>query len=221
MKQIPVFRGEKSFAGRMRVVFCAGLLGICAVALFCGKDYDPFTDITNARAHVLSCTFADSIPVYTTGTLEIGVALRADVDSFTVSANHNRFWSDTTVAKPATASYMFSVSFYDTGMETLTVRTCRASGGTVSENVVVRGTLPLRQADLTGFFGDSLFLSTPRVVDRDVFYQWDFGGGRVVESTRDSASTVLETGLPPGPPRCVSPTCWAATPHPAVFFLMR
>jgi hypothetical protein len=200
MKYTTDFNRENSFTSRMRSVSCVVLLCICAVALFCGKDYDPFTDITNARAHVLSWSLAgkDSVPVYTTGTLEIGVALREKVDSFTIGATHNRFWPDTTVRAPTGEPYTFSVSFYDTGMETVSVMTHRVTNGTVTENIVIRSTLPLRQADVSGFFGDTLFLSTPPVSDKDVSYQWEFGPGRSVESTRDSASAVLESGIAAG-----------------------
>jgi hypothetical protein len=77
---------------KKRLAAIVALLAVCAVVLFCSKDYNPFSDIQNARAHVLSWSFAgrDSVPVYTTGTLEIGVALREKVDSFTVFASQDR-----------------------------------------------------------------------------------------------------------------------------------
>jgi len=173
---------------------------------FCSRDHSPFDDLNNARAHVLSWTFSgkESIPVYTTGTLEIGVALREKVDSFTVSAPHNRFWSDTTVKRASpdemldAQAFTFSISFYDTGMETVSVRTHRVSGGMVAENLVIRTTLPLRQSDVSGFYGDTILLSTPRVNDRNVFYQWDFGPGRLVKSMGDSAFAVLVDGSASG-----------------------
>jgi Concanavalin A-like lectin/glucanases superfamily/Domain of unknown function (DUF2341) len=197
---------KKSPVGQLRSALVVALLVAFAFQLFCSKDYNPFADLQNARAHVLSWSFAgkDSVPVYTTGTLDIAVAVREKVDSFTVSASHNRFWPDTTVRRPspgemlAAEPFVFSISFCDTGMETVSVHTHRLDGGTVSENLVLRSTLPLRQADVTGFFGDTLVLSTPPVSDRDVIYQWEFGAGRTVQSVRDSARTVLESGISQG-----------------------
>jgi hypothetical protein len=197
---------KKSLAGRLRSASCVALFGVCTIALFCSKDYNPFSDIQNARAHVLSCSFAgqDSISVYTTGTLEVGVALREKVDSFTVCATHNRFWPDTTVKRPSPNAildadpFTFSISFCDTGMETVSVHTHRSTGGIVTENLFIRSTLPLRQSDVRGFYGDTIVLSTPPVADKDVFYQWEFGPGRLVKSSRDSAVAVLVSGIAAG-----------------------
>jgi hypothetical protein len=185
-----------------RIALCAWLFAV----VFCSKDYNPFSDITNAKAHVLSWSFSDSnsVQVYSTGTLQIGVAARDEVDSFSLHAARNRFWQDTTVRrKPGEAlldasAYSFRVSFFDTGMQTVSVTTWRSAGESVTENISTRVKFPLDQADVTGFFGDSLRLCTPPVRDKDVFYQWEFGAGRVVKSPKNSASAVFFNGTASG-----------------------
>ncbi len=188
----------------VRPIFRATLLACTCAVVFCGKDYDPFTDLTNAKAHVLSWSFsgADSVPVqvYSTGTIQIGVAARDEVDSFCLHASRNRFWQDTTVRrKPGgslldASAYSFSVSFFDTGVQSVYVTTWRSNGESAAEKVSARVTFPLRQRDVSGFFGDSIALSTPAVRDNDVFYQWDFGGGRHVKSPRNSAKASFSGG---------------------------
>ena len=175
------------------------LLGSLIAMVFCSKDYDPFADLTNARAHVLSCTFArsDTVGLYSTETIVIAVSGRDNVDSFSLHSVHNRFWQDTTVRRESAGeiipptTFSFDVSFFDTGMQTVSVTTWRRSiGESVTQDLSVRVTSPLRQADVTSFFGDSTLLSTQPVGDRDVLYEWDFEGV-ATKSPRDSVMAVL------------------------------
>jgi Concanavalin A-like lectin/glucanases superfamily/Domain of unknown function (DUF2341) len=180
---------------RLRVA----LLGSLLAMVFCSKDYDPFADLTNARAHVLSCTFArsDTVGLYSTETIVIAVSGRDNVDSFSLHSAHNRFWQDTTVRRESAGeiipptTFSFDVSFFDTGVQTVSVTTWRRSiGESVTQDLPVRVTSPLRQADVTSFFGDSTLLCTPPVSDRDVLYEWDFEGV-ATKSPRDSVMAVL------------------------------
>jgi hypothetical protein len=187
-------------------IVCAVLCAGTALFFFCARDYNPFTDLTNAKAHILSWSFSgsDSVQVYSTGTLQIGVAARDEVDSFCLHATRNRFWQDTTVRrKPQAAlldasAYSFNVSFFDTGVQTVTVTTWRSAGESVTESISARVKFPLDQADVTNFFGDSIRLYTPPVHDKDVFYQWKFGPDRVVKSPKNSASAVFFNGMASG-----------------------
>ena len=167
------------------------LLGAAAIVFFCSKDYDPFADLTNAKVHVLSWDFAgkDSVALYTTATLKVVVAARDEVDSFSVSAEKNRFWKDTVISGGARGEpmgggpYFFSVSFYDTGIQTVSMKTYRSNGEMLPLDLSVRVFSPLRQIDIdTGYFGDKTLLFSPPVGDHNVFYHWMFG-----KSRRDSS----------------------------------
>ncbi len=180
------------------------MLAVAALCAVCTKDYNPFADLTNAKVHVLSWSFSgrDSVALYATGTLKTVVALREDVDSFSVAAPKNRFWADTTVRKTSQGAaidggpYSFSISFYDTGVQTVTVSTYRSNGEVLPEHFSVRVFSPLRQDTIKGLFGAVVTLSTLPVPDKDVFYHWNFGGGRK-DSSVSGSSAVLFTYFTP------------------------
>ena len=160
------------------------LLAVMVALLFCSKDYNPFADLTNAKVHVVSWSFAnrDSVPLYSTGTLKLVVALHEDVDSFVLKVPGNRYWTDTAIRSgPSVADggpFTFSISFYDTGLQSVTIETHRSNGEVVPQVFTVFVTNVLRQAGINGVFGKPFTLSTPAVADKDVFYHWDFGPGR-------------------------------------------
>ena len=177
------------------------LLYLALAALFCSKDYNPFTDLTNAKVHVLSWGFdgKDTVPLYKTGMLKVVVAVREQVDSFMVSAKGNRFWHDTIVRIAAggpaeAAGYSFGISFYDTGLQRVSVKSFRANGEVISQEDSVRVVNPLHQGDIAGELGRPLTLSTPPVIDKDVRYHWDFGDGRTIISSSGSAAVTLYDG---------------------------
>ena len=174
------------------------LLGLALAVLFCSKDYNPFDDLTNAKVHVLSWGFADSVQLYQSGTLSAVVAVREQVDSFMVSAPGNRFWTDTAVpiatVGAGTQTYYFHISFCDTGRKTITVKSYRSNGEVVPQEYRVRVYSPLRQSTVVGYLGRPLTLSTPQVVDKDVRYRWDFGGGRICASAAASTMDTLYDG---------------------------
>jgi hypothetical protein len=179
-------------------------LSLCAVAvlIFCGRDYNPFTDLTNAKVHVLAWSFAgkDLVPLYSTGTLKIVVALSEEVDSFDVSAKTNRFWQDTVIRmdpNPNTANggpYFFSVSFFDTGVQKVTVRTYRSNNEVIPDEYSVRVYNPLHQEPVSQIYGVPFQLSTPAVIDKDVQYHWLFGPGREISSLTASKSALFTSG---------------------------
>ena len=171
---------------RVRRLFFISVLGAASIVLFCAKDYNPFTDLTNAKARVLSWDFAgkDSVAFYTTAILKVAVAARDEVDSFSVSARCNRFWNDTVIRRSARGEplgggpYFFSISFYDTGIQTVSVKTYRSNGEMAPQNLSVKVFSPLRQSDIFGYFGNKDSLSTPPIGDNNVFYHWVFGKAR-------------------------------------------
>ena len=188
-----------------RRLYIGLLLGAAAIVFFCSKDYDPFADLTNAKVHVLSWDFAgkDSVALYTSATLKVVVAAREEVDSFAVSAEKNRFWKDTVIggggrgALMGGGPYFFSVSFYDTGFQTVSMRTYRSNGEMVPQDLSVRVFSPLRQIDIdTGYFGDKTLLFSPPVGDGNVFYHWMFGKSRRDSSVANSMEIVFPLFTP-------------------------
>lgn len=205
---------------------------VCASAslfLFCVNDYNPFNDPANAKVYLSSETFSekDSIALYETGTFEVLVAARQEVDSFTFQATNNRFQVDTTLrasssnglSKPG--PYRFEVSFYDTGLQAVTITTYRSNGEVIPQDFTFKVYHPLRQEDKNGYFGESIVLETPPVPDEDlgVMYHWNFGGNLTISSVT-SEDTVK---LPLFSPRLGSGELWVSDLSgknitPSVFF---
>jgi hypothetical protein len=183
------------------LVFATALVYM-AVMFFCSKDYNPFADLTNAKVHVLSWCFQgmDSISIYTTGTIKTVVALSEDVDSFKVSAGKNRFWSDTVIHKhsgPVSVNggpFLFPVSFFDTGLQTITVETFRSNGEVIPEAFSIRAVSPLHQSNVQKIYGIPFQASTPQVTDKDVQYHWYFGPGREVSSLAETLRVTFTNG---------------------------
>ncbi|HMD69153.1 MAG TPA: DUF2341 domain-containing protein [Chitinivibrionales bacterium] len=174
------------FRGRMRWAWLAAF-----VLASCSNDYNPFTDLSKARAVVTHKSFADrdTLNIFTTETLVVNVADRELVDSFSILAPSNRRAPDTFVVRKAgqplaSGPYTYLLSLTDTGWKTVTVSTFRNNGDRVPQEFFLYLRSPLRQSPLSGAYGDSVALSTPQVGDTDVAYHWDFGGGSVVSSSK-------------------------------------
>jgi len=180
------------------------LIASAGLLLFCSRDYNPFTDLTNAGVHVVSWPFTgkDSVALYTTGTLKAVVAVRNEVDSFVVSATGNRYWTDTTVRRTAGGTpidggpYSFRISFFDTGEQKISVTTYRSNSEAVSQVVVVKCYNPLSQKTIAGYFGANTRLVTTPVGDTEVFYQWDFGANRIETWPTDTHTVILPYSSP-------------------------
>jgi hypothetical protein len=167
----------------------------------CTNDYDPFRDLSKARAVVTHKSFRDNdtLNIFTTETLMVNVADRDLVDSFSVVAPANRRSPDTFVVKAvrpqpfSTGPYTCLVSFTDTGWNTVTVNTYRNNGDRVPQDFSLYLRSPLHQNQISGRYGDSMTLATTPVTDADVMYHWDFGGGYVVSSplSRTTASVKM------------------------------
>ena len=173
------------FRGWMR---CAMLAAFALVS--CSNDYNPFTDLSRARAVVTHKSFADldTLNIFTTETLVVNVANRELVDSFSITAPSNRRSADTfTVRKHEpleSGPYTYLLSITDTGWKTVTVNTFRSNGDRVPQEFSLYLKSPLRQNPLSGVYGDTVALSTTPVRDTDVAYHWDFGNGLVVSSPK-------------------------------------
>jgi hypothetical protein len=181
-----------------RIAIIVAVAASCGAFFVCTKESNPFNDPANSRVIIKSKTFAnaDTIDIFSTETLVAVVAVREHVDSFSVIAEHNRRAPDTLTrggALPLTAApYTFLFSFIDTGRQTILINTYRNNGENVSQEFYVTCRTPLRQATLSGLFGDSITVATRPVRDLDVHYHWDFGGGNVVSSQKCSTIAVVK-----------------------------
>jgi hypothetical protein len=204
----------------------AGITIVAAMAfLFCSKDYNPFTDLTNAKVHVTYWSFkeGDTVAIYETGIFKAVVALREEVDSFKFHAPKNRFWQDTTVRTPPDGiidggPYLFRVSFFDTGRDSVTVTTFRSNHEAISQDFSVLVRSPLLQKSVRGYFGETLYLNTPKVPDT-VLYHWKMGDNWHISSVSDSNPVSLPLINPPSGQGWVSVTDLAGkNESPAVSF---
>ncbi|MGB7549569.1 MAG: hypothetical protein WBM14_17665, partial [Terracidiphilus sp.] len=177
------------------------LIAACAL-LSCSNDYNPFTDLSKARAVVTRKSFADrdTLTIFTTETLVVNVADRELVDSFSILAPSNRRSPDTFVVRKtqqplASGPYTYLLSLTDTGWKTITVNTFRNNGERVPQEFFLYLRSPLGQSPLSGAYGDSVALSTKPVGDTDVAYHWDFGGGFVISSPRPKTFASVKMSL--------------------------
>jgi hypothetical protein len=206
--------------------FClAAVLPLLLLIVFCSRDTNPFADISNSRAVVMSSSIkdGDTVRIYNPDTIDIACAVIELMDSFTVEIRANRHFQHTVVdvsETPAGSIWTFPVSFFDTGSQEIIIRSFRRNfSEPVSENYKVFVVSPLKQDDVTDrIFGEEVELSTPDVKSPDVRYHWDFGRGIVISSVDPQVfSIITDAGL--------SDTGWlwvsdvsGAYPSPAVPF---
>ncbi len=151
------------------------------VGLFCifCSDYNPFENPVNVNMEIIaakSSIHADSsLSIFTTESLTVVATVRENIDSFTVSAEGNRYWEDTTVAAPISAGeYAFRFSYPDTGDIKITLNTYRNNGDVIPVEFSLNVTSPLAQNSITVEGGTPLSLLSPPVGDNDVIYNWKF-----------------------------------------------
>jgi hypothetical protein len=178
-------------------------LALCTV-LFCGREYNPFTDYSNAALCITHQSFKnlDTCSIFSTETLTAIVLVKELVDSCVVHANDNRLWRapDSSVRKIdfLREPFQFCFSFSDTGWHSVRMTTYRSNTGTLADSMFFYVKSPLRQAALSCFFGDSIVLRTPPVKDRDVNYFWEFSPGARYSSlqcsTKVAFTSIVLTG---------------------------
>ena len=116
-----------------------------------------------------------SLSVFTTESLTVVATVRENIDSFTLSAEGNRYWEDTLIAAPiSTGEYTFRFSYPDTGDIKISLNTYRNNGDVIPVEFSLNVTSPLAQNSITVEGGTPFSLSTPPVGDNDVMYNWKF-----------------------------------------------
>ena len=159
------------------------IVAIESLFVFCSKEYNPFSDYSNARVSFTrqSIHDNDTINIFCTETLSAIVLVKDLVDSFIVRSSGNRLWHgpDSIIYNKDffREPFAFLFSFYDTGQKNITVSVFKSSGKRDSTSFTFYVKSPLHESDVMIGFGDSLKLQTPPVSDKDVNYFWSFGAG--------------------------------------------
>lgn len=155
------------------------LLGIAALlSLSCTTLYNPFEDEANCRAYFAATEpglmDGDTVGLYQTRTVYVSTLLPALIDSFRFLAPASRISSDTTLVYPAEGPHSFQTSFFDTGMQKISLSTFRPSGQTTLEYLTVRVVSHLAQRDIDTVADAQIHFTTPAVPD-SAWYHWSYG----------------------------------------------
>lgn len=165
------------------------LAGVVFFWIFC-SEYNPFDDPSNVDMVIIgqkSSIHADSIiAIFTTESLTVAAQVKENIDSFTITAEGNRYWEDTSIAAPVSAGeYTFRFSYPDTGDIKITLNTYRDNGDVIPKEFSLSVGSPLAQNDIIVEGGTLFTLSTPSVGGNDVVYNWQFqkqGGQQLIIS---------------------------------------
>lgn len=164
---------------------------IIPLMLLCSHPESPFSDHSNARMHFIpeKSTFNssnfDSAAVFSTETLTVAATVSELIDSFSVHIEKNRLWHHQVIQKPTNEYYVFPVSFYDTGKQTIEIITYRTNSDKQVQDISLFVKNPLFQPDIPEHvLADTLTLSAKGASDKNgIIYNWQFGtGGQLVQS---------------------------------------
>ena len=154
------------------------LAGVVFFWMFC-SEYNPFDDPSNVDMVIIgqkSSIHTDSIiAIFTAESLTVSAVVKEKIDSFTITANGNRYWEDTSIIVPISSDeYTFRFSYPDTGDIKITLKTYRDNGDIIPKEFSLSVSSPLAQNDIIIEGGTPCSLSTPPVGDNDVMYNWQF-----------------------------------------------
>jgi len=166
--------------------------------LLCTHPESPFSDHSNAKMHFIAAksTFndsnRDSASVFSAETLTIAATVCELIDSFSVSIEKNRLWNQLIIKKPTSEYYVFPVSFFDTGIQTIEIITYRTNSDKQVQKIALLVRNPLYQPDIPEHaLADTLTLSARGASDKNgIMYNWQFGtGGQLVQSPYTTVHT--------------------------------
>jgi hypothetical protein len=173
------------------------LFALLGALLLCSKEYNPFSDYSNAALYVTHASFKanDTIGVFCGETLSVELLVKELVDSCEVRTTGNRLWAraDTALFPGdfAQGPINLYISFYDTGRHVITTTTYRTNGAIRLDSLPCYVTSALRQDSIACFYGDSIVLRTPPVPDKDVNYFWSFDAATRYSSQRCSTKVAF------------------------------
>ena len=170
-------------------------------ALFCGREYNPFTDYSNAGIALTHQTIhtGDTCGIFQTETLSTVVLVKELVDHIRVHSLDNRLWAGPdSVIGPADLKkdpFTFCFSYCDTGVHHIAITAFKTNNRADSAVISFYVASPLSQVPLTCGYGDSVLLKTAPVCDKDAYYFWSFGAGLRMSSLSCSTKVALFTVL--------------------------
>lgn len=162
-------------------VFCV----LACLFFTCTNLTNPFLDKERAMAKIADSSLGsrDTVKIFSTYNVKVNLYLREHLDSFKLHIDKNRLFGPDTVVPESKFqskhSFSFSVSFFDTGRQSIQVISYKNDGTVVTDSREVYVKSPLHQAGIKGGIGDSIRLSTKPVGDQ-VIYVWDFHNGIVI-----------------------------------------
>lgn len=146
--------------------------------MYCINEYNPFNDPSNAEIEIISQTFdPDSVAIFDAETVVVRVAFPELVESFSIHAEKNRFWHDSTIANEHfSASHRFIFSFRDIGSTDIQITVMPYNAKAKVKLIKLLCYSPLHQDSIAGFgqYGDSVCVNTLPVSDHDIEYFWRF-----------------------------------------------
>ncbi|MBD3420434.1 MAG: DUF2341 domain-containing protein [Chitinivibrionales bacterium] len=162
---------------------------ILMLSVSCFEPENPYIrqELAQVKVSGLSELDGDTVEIFQTLELEGTVLLAAFIDSFKMAADDNRFESESRVRRGGDSTD-FTVSFFDTGHQQITLTTYLTDGSKVSQSATLYCTSPLDQKDITRRYGETAQLATPGVTDK-VQYVWEFPHNR--EFIQDTNEAVV------------------------------
>ncbi len=168
--------------------------------LLCTHTESPFSDHSNAKIHYIAerSTFNDSghdsASVFSTETLTVAATVCELIDSFSIRIEKNRLWNRLVVIQPTSDYYIFPVSFYDTGKQTIEIITYRANNDRQIQEISLLARNQLFQPDIPEHaLADTLTLAARGAGDKNgIMYNWEFGtGGQLIQSPYTTVRTSI------------------------------
>ncbi len=168
--------------------------------LLCSHPESPFSDYSNAKMHYIAekSTFNDSghdsASVFSAETLTVAATVCELIDSFSIRIERNRLWNRQVVINPTNEHYVFPVSFYDTGKQTIEIITYRVNNDKQIQEISLLVRNPLFQPDIPEHaLADTLTLTARGAGDKNgIMYNWEFGtGGQLVQSPYTTVHTSI------------------------------
>jgi hypothetical protein len=166
--------------------------------LQCVKEYNPFSDASNARVHILRPSDAiTTLPIFTTDTVELLFTVCNLIEKVSVVAEKNRYFDSKVYKNPCEygGETILLVSFYDTGFQEIKVVTELKTGESTVDRRRYYVVSQLQQDDINGNYGSALKLEAKsNNQDRDVKYIWKISE-KEKKSVHDTASISIVESL--------------------------
>ncbi len=176
----------------------AWLSGFLWFLMFCSDPSNPFSNHLNAKVLIREATFRtdvplDTVPIFTTQEVVLASTVQELLDSFSVTCEGNRYWTDSTIRNPGSEFHSFRFSFAKPGEHKITIVAYRSNREKPTQVLRLVAVNPLSQSDLPACdYKDSVVLSTPSVGDKEgIIYNWRFGKGKEIVRSFSPVCTVL------------------------------